>query len=267
MGLRYGEIYQVPKDVTVKEIYCKQALSRSLLEADFALNPYRGCSHGCIYCYSPYVIREERRWGDFVDIKRDIPKLLSEELNRKEGSVRLSSVTDPYQPVEKSYEITRMCLEQLKRKGVHTIIQTKSDLVTRDIDLFCDMEVDVGMTITSLDDGFSRIFEPGAPNPDLRMKALEKLVEKGINTWAFIGPLIPGFNDSDDAIKKIVRELNDIGVSEIYLDKLNIRDGIWKKFEASLDEQSLRNLKKVYEDKDYFLRRKRFYSRLGKPVY
>ena len=116
--------------MNVTTISCKSALSQSrLLGYDYALNPYRGCEHGCSYCYAPYVLHEDREWGGFVDVKLDIPSVLSKELGRrKKGVVGISTVTDPYQPIEKKYELTRTCLEHLLRHDFPICIQTKSAL-------------------------------------------------------------------------------------------------------------------------------------------
>ncbi|MFO7991858.1 MAG: radical SAM protein, partial [Thermoplasmata archaeon] len=253
----------------IKEITCKTALSKSGLEADYALNPYKGCSHNCRYCYAPFVLREEREWGTFVDIKRNIPNALAKELkSKKKGVVRVGSVTDPYQPVEKDYMLTRMCLEQLKKYDYHILIQTKSDLVTRDIDILKDMDADVGLTITSLDDEFKRTFEPGSPDVEKRLSALEKLVEEGVNTWVFIGPLIPYKNDDKESLEEIASRLGEIGVNEIYLDKLNMRKGIWPKFEEVLDESILEKYHKVFSGEiEYFNERKEMYKKIGKTVF
>ncbi len=257
------------KDLKVKEISCKTAMSLSGLEADYAVNPYRGCSHGCLYCYAPFVINESREWGTFVDVKRNIPTVLAKELRLKQsGTVRLGSVTDPYQRVEQRYQLTRMCLEQLKKAGVHVIIQTKSDLVVRDIEIFEGMDIDVGMTVTSLDEDFRKIFEPGAPSLSNRLDALEKLNDAGVNTWAFIGPLLPNENDDMDGLEELADRLKAAGVSEIYLDKLNMREGIWDRLEGCMDADKIARYRKIFSPgNDYFRRRKKGYEQIGKTVF
>ena len=122
----------------VTEITCKTALNPSSLPGlVYSLNPYRGCQHKCAYCYVPNVLRIKRcKWGEFVNVKTNIPVVLSKELrNKKQGVVAISTVTDPYQPIEKKYLLTRFCLEQLLRADFPISIQTKSDLVTRDINI------------------------------------------------------------------------------------------------------------------------------------
>jgi len=122
----------------IREVKCKTALSKSNLPGlDYSLNPYRGCQHSCAYCYVPNVLRIKRNeWGSFVDVKTNIPNVLSKELRiKKPGVVGISTITDPYQPAENNYKLTRYCLEQLLRHDFPVCIQTKSDLVARDIDL------------------------------------------------------------------------------------------------------------------------------------
>jgi len=268
MDLMYGEKPKI-KDVEIKEVSCKTALSKSGLESDYALNPYTGCSHGCRYCYAPFVTKELREWGCFVDVKRNIPTVLAGELNKKEkGIVRIGSVTDPYQAVEKDYQLTRMCLDQLKKKEFPIIVQTKSDLVTRDIDLFEEMDADVGLTITSVEDGFRKLFEPNAPSVEKRFEAIEELVDTGVNTWVFIGPLVPYKNDDVQDLMELSERLSDIGVTEIYVDKLNMREGIWSNLQEILDDSLLEKYKKIFdEDKDYFEDRKSLYKQIGRPVF
>jgi DNA repair photolyase len=138
-------------------------------------------------------MREERKWGTFVDVKRNLPTVLSKEVRKKrKGVVGISTVTDAYQPIEKKYEITRMSLEQLLKEDFPICIQTKSDLVLRDLDLinrFSDVEV--GFTIAFPDEKIRRVFEPNAAPIEKRLSALKTLEEEGVSTWAFVGPILP----------------------------------------------------------------------------
>ncbi|MFW6040677.1 MAG: radical SAM protein [Thermoplasmatota archaeon] len=267
MNLKYGK-YDI-EGVDINIVHCKSALSRSGLESDYSINPYRGCIHGCSYCYAPFVIREERDWGEFVDVKRNIANVLVKELKKLDkGTVRIGSVTDPYQIVEENYELTRMCLHQLKKKNFPVILQTKSNLVTRDIDIFSEIDIDVGLTITSLDDNFKRMYENNSPSVNDRLKAVEELIENRISTWVFIGPLIPYENDDYESLMELKETLDSLGVKEIYIDKLNMRDGIWKKFEKILDDRRLERLRKIFFGKeDYFEDKKDVFSNFGKVVY
>ncbi len=267
MELEFGKKGVEGVDVEISD--CKTALSRSGLESDYALNPYVGCSHGCRYCYSPSVIKEERPWGEFVEVKRNIPKILSKELVKKEkGVVRVGSVTDPYQKAEEEFRTTRKCLKQLNRKDFPVIVQTKSDLVTKDIDLFKEIDIDIGFTITSMDENFRKKFEPGAPSISSRLSSIKELKEEGIGVWVFIGPLFPYINDGKEHLKRMKKTLNSIGVSEIYLDKLNMRERTWSNIKDLLDENLREKYREIYfGDKDYFGDKRKLYECIGKTVF
>jgi len=133
-------------------------------------------------------------WGEFVDVKVNAPELLKKQLIRaKKGRVWVSSVTDPYQPLEKKYKLTRQCLKELAKSQFPVIIQTKSELVLRDLDLIQEFEdIEVGFTITTDDEGVARLFESNASPVKQRLNALERIHAEGIRTFAFIGPILPG---------------------------------------------------------------------------
>ena len=179
----------------VKEICAKTILSKSKV-LDYTINPYIGCEHGCTYCYARFMKRftgHEERWGEFVDVKVNAPSLLQSEIKRKRaGRVWISGICDPYQPLEKKYELTRGCLEILSRHGWPVTIQTKSPLLLRDIELFEGfIDVEVTVTIATADENIRQIFEPKAPSIRERIEALEKLHSKGIKTSAMIAPMLP----------------------------------------------------------------------------
>lgn len=206
--------------IKVKEILTKSALTPSRIEGiDFALNPYIGCAHGCRYCYADFMKRfsnHSEPWGSFVDVKINIPQLLEKELKREKARelslgvfsdleqsawrrahsvdklVSLSTVTDPYQPLEQKYQLTRRCLEILLRYQMPVSILTKSPLVLRDVDLIKQFKnIDVGITITTDRDDIRKIFEPGAPPIQSRNDTLKQLYQQGIKTWVFVGPMLP----------------------------------------------------------------------------
>jgi DNA repair photolyase len=179
----------------VKEICAKTILSKSKV-LDYTINPYIGCEHGCTYCYARFMkrfTRHEERWGEFVDVKVNAPSLLQSEIKRKRASrVWISGICDPYQPLEKKYELTRGCLEILSRHGWPVTIQTKSPLLLRDIELFEGfIDVEVTVTVATADENIRQIFEPKAPSIRERIEALAKLHSKGIKTSAMIAPMLP----------------------------------------------------------------------------
>jgi len=185
----------------LKEVKAKSILVRSKLpETDYVINPYTGCVHGCVYCYAKFMSRitgHNEGWGDYCDVKINLPEVLSGELKRaKKGKVLLSSVTDPYNPLEKKYQLTRKALRLLIEKQFPVSILTKSSLVLRDIDLLKRLKnVEVGITITSLDDEVRRKFEPFSSSVEERIKALELLHKEKIRTYTFIGPILPYLTD------------------------------------------------------------------------
>lgn len=237
-------------EIKIREVTCKTALSPCGLPGfKYSLNPYRGCQHGCLYCYSPSIVRESRTWGSFVDVKINIPTILSKELARKEsGIVWLGSVCDAYQPIEGRYGITHLCLEQLRKVDMPVSLLTKSDLVTRDyelIDSFSDFEL--GFSMAYADDSIRECLEPGSPPLAARMKAIAKAAERGLNPWVFIAPIMPGFTDRPDEIPTLVRKLSRAGVERIGFDPFHPRPRIWPRmreiFEADPDlRQTYRTL-------------------------
>lgn len=212
----------------ITEVKCKTALSKSNLPGlDYSLNPYRGCQHNCAYCYVPNVLRIKRNeWGSFVDVRTNIPTVLSKELkNKKPGVVAISTVTDPYQPVENKYKLTRYCLEQLLIHDFPVCIQTKSDLVTRDIDLISEFsKAEVMFSIGTLNDNERKILEPNSSPIQNRLDALKQFSNEGIETSVFFGPIYPTVKTSD--ISTIIDNFIQFGATEIMIDKLNLKPGI-----------------------------------------
>lgn len=216
----------------VEEIECRSILSRSrIYGVDYSVNPYSGCSHGCRYCYvrsMPRRMGADLEWGEFVFVKVNAARVLSGELKRaRRGLVLLSSTTDPYQPVEERYEITRALLRVLASKDFPVAILTKSPLVLRDIDILEKFsEVEVGLTVTTLDEDARKAFEPGAPPVESRLRALRELGRRDIPTYAFLGPLLPLISEVD--LEELFREFERAGVRRVVVDKLNVRKGLFE---------------------------------------
>jgi DNA repair photolyase len=205
--------------LTIKETQAKSILNKSQI-FDYCVNPYTGCQINCRYCYARLFMKRysghKEPWGEFVDVKINAPEVLRKQLRRaKRGKVWISSVCDPYQPLESKYELTRRCLKRLLEMQFPVNIQTKSKLVLRDLDLLKEFkEVEVGFTITTNDENIARYFEPGAASVAERLKALEKLHASGIRTFAFIGPLLPGDPE------RLVAELAGL-VDKVFIDRMN----------------------------------------------
>jgi len=197
----------------INEIICKTALPASKLPGlNYALNPYMGCEHSCVYCYAPAVLKEKRKWGSFVDVKRNLPNILAKELKKKKkGRVGIGTVTDAYQPAEKKYEITRRCLEILLKHDFPVCIQTKSSLVLRDIDIIKRFSVkEVGLTITTINDEERKKYEMCSSSVEERLNALRILGENNIHTWVFIGPVMPYITEKN--IDKLIENIAKVRV-------------------------------------------------------
>jgi len=215
----------------VKEVQAKSILQKSGLPGiDYVINPYTGCVHGCVYCYARFMKRftnHAEPWGSFLDAKVNAPQLLADRLARRRvpltDRVFLSSVTDPYQPPEKQYGLTRRILEVLAQHKVPVSILTKSDLVLRDADILARFsDAEVGMSFGVSDDEWSLLLEPRASPPSRRLAALRALRERGIGTNAFVSPFIPGISD----IHRIVEALAG-AVAEFGVEAINTRAGTW----------------------------------------
>lgn len=165
---------------------------------DYTLNPYSGCAFGCSYCYAAFFApSKERRenWGQWVDIKQNALELLMKKRKRPlvDKTIYISSVTDPYQPVERKLQLTRSVLQELlDYHDVRIVIQTRSPIVTRDIDLLARFKfARVNVTVTTDDDEVRRAFEPRCPSIDQRLKAVTQVAAAGIYTAVTMAPLLP----------------------------------------------------------------------------
>ncbi len=231
--------------ITQKE--AKSVLTPSKLPgADYVVNPYSGCAFGCVYCYADFTRRftghTNDKWGEYVDIKTNTPQIFEKELSNlskkivkknefKKGdkpAIFFGSVTDPYQGVEAKYQLTKKCLEIIAeseiKKDIKISLLTKSPLVTRDIDIFKQIpNLEIGMTITSTDDVVSKMFESYAPPSSLRIKALSELNKEGINTYAFVGPLLPHFVANEKGLEKLFRRIKEAGTNVVWVEHINLK--------------------------------------------
>ncbi len=169
----------------------------------------------------------------------NIAEALTQDLTKKKaGTVGLSTVTDPYQPVEKGVELSRRCLEILASTRFRTCIQTKSNLVTRDLDLMKPENCELGVTITTFDTFLAKKLEPGASPPDARAHALIEAAQKKIPTWIFLGPIIPFLTDDETSLNKIFLLAQKANASIIY-DKLNIKPTVMQRLRPLLEQEQI----------------------------
>ncbi|HUV52741.1 MAG TPA: radical SAM protein [Dehalococcoidia bacterium] len=219
---------------------CKSVLNKSGL-ADYAVNCYAGCEHGCCYCYARFATRFSHPgepWGSFVDVKVNAPQILSREVSRKRmGRVFVSSVCDGWQPSEAKYFLTRQCLEILLNHGYSITTLTKNVLAGRDLDLLAsEAGVEFGVTITTLDENLRRIIEPSSSSSDGRLGLLQEAKRKGIKTYVFLGPLLPYLSDTEANLILLLKAVKEVDADYFYVDRLNPRFGLWPPLKSLLEE-------------------------------
>lgn len=251
----------------IKLLQAKSILTKSdLPTSDYVINPYLGCRFGCKYCYASFIGRWKHpgeKWGEFVDVKINAADILQKELKRKKsknfGSIFFGSVTDPYQGLEAKYKITRQCLQVIADFGYEDSVSllTKSPLVLRDIDAFKKIkQMSVGLTTTSTDDPISKYLETYAPPAEKRIKALKKLKDAGIETYAFVGPLLPNFVWEKGNLEKLFQKLAETKVDEIWVEHINLSSYIKERLFAYLKKDHPQELKKFQEAEKTHYRKK-----------
>jgi DNA repair photolyase len=200
----------------------------------WTVNPYRGCEFACKYCYARYT-HEFMELGDLefeqkIYVKQQAAWLLRQELRRVKPheEIAIGTATDPYQPAEKRYEVTRSILEVLaEHKGLNLGIVTKSNLVLRDLDLLKRIaarnHLYVNLTVTTVNTELARILEPRAPRPDLRLQAVQQLVSEGVPAGVIIAPVMPGITDRPADLEAVVRATAEAGGLHIYANPLFLK--------------------------------------------
>jgi DNA repair photolyase len=200
----------------------------------WTINPYRGCEFACKYCYARYT-HEFMELGDEdfehkIYVKQHAAELLRRDLRKvKPGEeIAIGTATDPYQPAERRFQVTRAILEVLVlHQGLDIGIVTKSDLVLRDVELLrriaSQNELFVNLTITTLDTALARILEPRAPRPDLRLQAVQKLNESGVPAGVICAPVVPGITDSPRDLDALVKATKDAGGRYIFANPLFLK--------------------------------------------
>jgi DNA repair photolyase len=226
--------------------------AKGFMEAyNYTLNPYSGCSFGCNYCYAAFFARssdERENWGNWLKVKENALQLLIKWRKKPllNKTIYISSVTDPYQPIEKQLELTRSILKELLNyHKPRLVIQTRSPFVTRDIDLLKQFEVaQVNMTVTTDSEEVRKAFEPLCPSNKIRLKAIKEVTEAGIQTCITMTPLLP----VHDA-KKFTVELLNTGVKKFIVQPFHSEKG---KFVASTRKIALEQIKKMnWRDSKY----------------
>lgn len=227
----------------IREIRCKSILNRSgITGIDYALNPYTGCEHGCRYCYAVFMKRftnHREPWGAFVDVKVNAPEVVAKQLKKaKPGLVSLSTVTDPYQPLERKYGITRKCLDELAAYDFPVSVLTKSPLVTRDIDLlkrFSDCKV--GFSIAFPDESVKKAFEAHTSPVSGRIEAARVLTNEGIKVWFFLAPVFPRFSDQPEQLDSFFSRAAHAAIDHVLVDSLQLYTKAWSTIRRIIAEK------------------------------
>ena len=238
--------------VEAKSIVSGYSTGNEWFGKNYNMNIYRGCSHGCIYCDSRSECYGDDTFGK-VKVKRDALKLINNELRRKikTGILATGSMSDPYNPLERELELTRAALRMASIYGFGASIATKSDLITRDIDVLREIKerspAICKITITAADDKLSRVIEPGAPDSDARFGALANLADAGIFSGLLLMPVLPFITDSPENILRIVERAAECGARFIYpAFGMTLRDRQRAYYYARLDEK-FPGLREKYE--------------------
>ena len=235
-------------DIDVKSVLTKSNLPVS----DYSVNPYVGCTHACKYCYASFMKRftnHPEPWGEFLDVKH-WPEMTNPE-KYKGKELFIGSVTDPYNPQEEEYGRTRALLQQLKGSGVKISIQTKSDLVLRDMELIRTFpDARVGFSINTLDERFKDDMD-NAVSIERRLEAMRQFHEAGIRTTCFISPIFPGITDVMAIIERVKDRCN-----LVWLENLNLR-GNYKSVIMDYIRDKHSELLSLYEE--IYLKNKRAY--------
>ncbi len=213
---------------SIREVHVEHALRKDPLPwLDYSFNPYVGCYHGCVFCYSPRLLRVDRgEWGQSVVVKRNAATALARDVRKlPRGLVAISTATDPYQFVEGKYRITRRSLEVLLRADWPVSVLTRALLVTRDLDLFTRFrEAEVGMSVPTLDDRARALIEPWAPPIPARLRALRALADAGVTTLVGFAPAYPltgGWTP-----RKVAETFASLGVQKAFSRILDTRWGV-----------------------------------------
>jgi DNA repair photolyase len=253
--------------VEYREEPCRSALNRvKAMRFKWSLNPYMGCVHRCTFCYvRAFEARADRpfddRYGVSIRVKTNVAEVLRKELARKSWeseSVAIGAATDPYQPVEGRYKLTRACLEALGDASNPFSIITRGPMIVRDIDVLARAaeraEVSVTFSIPTLDEDVWRKTEPSTAHPRQRLRAVKELTDAGIRVGVGMAPILPGISDRPEQIEEVVRAAREAGACGIWTNILFLRPGTREHFMTKLAEdwpELVAHYEELYRGKAY----------------
>ena len=239
--------YPVGMRVEYREEECRSALNRVKgMPFSWSLNPYTGCVHRCTFCYvRAFERRADRpsddRYGRSIRVKVNVAEVLARELARRSWqreAVAVGAATDPYQPAEGRYRLTRACIEALGRAATPMRIITRGPLIVRDVDVLQEAsrraDVHVTFSVPTLDDEVWRRTEPGTAPPRQRLRALSELVEAGVGAGVGMAPILPGLSDRPEQLAEVVKAAREAGATGIWANLLYLAPGTKEHFLEAL---------------------------------
>ena len=221
-----------------QEVTSRSALNRVHgMPFNWTLNPYRGCTHGCHYCFArryhvQFEMDSDDDFASVILVKHNIVQLLAREVDRPTWAreqVACGTATDPYQPIEGHYKLTRGCLETLARGRTPVGLVTKGPMVVRDVDVLRDVArvsaCTVYMSVPTVDEDAWRTLEPGTAHPLQRLRAVRELVDAGVNAGVLMAPIVPGFSSSRSKLERTVKAIADHGARFVGCNVMYLQDG------------------------------------------
>jgi len=225
------------RGVEVIEAPAKSVLNRVAgMPFPWSINPYRGCYHQCVFCYArrTHTFLDEdgvNRWGSRIYVKTNAPAVLRTELAKRSWrheNVAIGTVTDPYQPLEGRYRLTRGILEALRDYDTPASLITRSPLVIRDIDVLAQLArvagASVSVSIATLDERIARQIEPTVAHPKKRLQAVARLAQAGIKVHVALAPILPHITDSEEHVEAVVRAAREAGAHAVWHNTLHLHE-------------------------------------------
>ena len=254
-------------DVEYLEVQCKSALNPVKgMFFGWSLNPYTGCEHRCAFCYvRAFERRADRpsddRYGRAIRVKVNVAGVLRSELSRKswrKEAVVIGAATDPYQPAEGRYRLTRQCLEVLRDFSNPASMITRGPMIVRDLDVLTELarraELHITFSIPTVDDDIWRRTEPGTAHPKQRLRAIDKLVGAGIDVGVGMAPILPGLSDRPDRLEAVVKAARAAGATGLWAGMLHLKDGTREHFMSVLTKhwpELVPRYEQAYRDRVY----------------
>ena len=253
--------------IEYREEPCKSALNAVKgMGFKWSLNPYMGCVHRCTFCYVRHFERRsdrpsDDRYGTSIRVKINVAEVLRRELARASWQyehVAIGAATDPYQPAEGKYKLTRACLEALCDASNPFSIITRGPMIVRDLDVLVEAakraDVSVTFSIPTLDDDVWKRTEPSTAHPRQRLKAVKELVDAGVKAGVGMAPILPGISDRPEQLREVVRAAREAGATGIWANLLFLRPGTREHFLTHLAEdwpEQLPYYEQLYSGKAY----------------